>query len=262
MNNELYHYGVKGMKWGVRHDRPSLGQRYSTYGRKVSNKRYDKASAKIEERRKKRSEENYLRNTRYGKRLDRKSNERYDREQQKIEKRRANRNQEFDEFDKARNKIYSKAKSFDKKKALKIGAVAIGGILAAGSVAYLAKSGALSSVAKNGANVARRIFLKNKKTSAKVLTPHDYAWAHSKSSGIEVLSNKPASHNTFEPKVIKGTLDKGKKTVFKIANSSGSKSTSYNWEKLAKNNKDLLDKTLNFNMVNYTLDELRKLDLW
>lgn len=328
----LLHYGVKGMKWGVRHDKPSLGQRYSNYGRRVSNKRYDKELAKIEERRKRRSEENFLRNTKYGKHVDRKSNERYDKKQQQIENRRANRNREFDEFGKALTKISNK------KKALKIGAIAIGGILAAGSVAYLAKSGALSAVAKKGANVARGIFLKNNKVSAKVLTPHDYAWTHSKSPGVEILSNKPTSHNTFKPKsfgygkpidknstkkiavenrkitsnktkningttvkekigqvnesyknfkpgprvltssiksknptklesdifnpkVLKGTLNDGKKTVNKIVNSSGSKTTS-DWEKLAKNNKDLLDKTLNFNMGNYTLDELRKLDLW
>lgn len=28
--NELYHHGVKGMKWGVRHDRPSKGNTHTS----------------------------------------------------------------------------------------------------------------------------------------------------------------------------------------------------------------------------------------
>lgn len=32
--NELYHYGVKGMKWGVRHDRTSSSGRKKTTGKR------------------------------------------------------------------------------------------------------------------------------------------------------------------------------------------------------------------------------------
>ena len=38
-NPELYHYGVKGMKWGVRHDPERVGRRRVNAGKKAANKR-------------------------------------------------------------------------------------------------------------------------------------------------------------------------------------------------------------------------------
>lgn len=109
------HYGVKGMKWGVRHDKPSLGRRYSNWGRSVSNKRYDRASSNIEKRRQKRLNENFLRNTRYGKAVDRISNKNYDKAQKRVEERRTRKNQEFDSFDRGLDKIDNKKNSIRSK---------------------------------------------------------------------------------------------------------------------------------------------------
>ena len=36
MNNELMHYGVPGMKWGVRHDKPSSGRSSYTKAKRAS----------------------------------------------------------------------------------------------------------------------------------------------------------------------------------------------------------------------------------
>lgn len=88
------------MKWGVRHDKQSIGQRYSTWARGVANKNYDKASARIEKRRQKRANENFLRNTKYGKWVDTISNKHYDKQQKSISERRTRKNKDFDDFDK------------------------------------------------------------------------------------------------------------------------------------------------------------------
>ena len=42
MNNELYHYGVKGMKWGVRHDPERQGIRDAKKNYKKANRQYGK----------------------------------------------------------------------------------------------------------------------------------------------------------------------------------------------------------------------------
>lgn len=107
----LMHHGVKGMKWGVRHDKPSIGKRYSNWSRNTANKRYNKESEKIEKRRQKRSDENFLRNTKYGQKVDKISNKNYDKAQRKIEERRARSMQEHDEFDRAIDKISKTKKS-------------------------------------------------------------------------------------------------------------------------------------------------------
>ena len=51
-SDELYHHGVKGMKWGVRHDKPTTGKRRSNgyhgryYQKAVKQSKYIYASAK------------------------------------------------------------------------------------------------------------------------------------------------------------------------------------------------------------------------
>lgn len=121
------HYGVKGMKWGVRHDKPSVGRRYSAWGRKTSNKMYDKMASNVESRRQKNKSENWAKNSknktvsRYGNWVDRTSDKKYDKEIKKIEDRRQRKNQEFDEFDRMLDAKDKAVKTFNEKtKGLKL----------------------------------------------------------------------------------------------------------------------------------------------
>ena len=135
------HHGVKGMKWGVRHDQPSVGRRYSNWGKKTSNKMYDKMSSNVEARRQRNKQENWAKNSknktvaRYGNWVDRTSDKVYDKKIQKIEDRRQRKMQEFEEFDKAldaKDKVAKKFKlSSEQKKMAKriaIGAAVVAGV--------------------------------------------------------------------------------------------------------------------------------------
>lgn len=126
-NDYLMHYGVKGMKWGVRHDQPSVGRRYSNWGKKTSNKMYDKMSSNVEARRQRNKQENWAKNSknktvaRYGNWVDRTSDKVYDKKIQKIEDRRQRKMQEFGEFDKMLDAKDKAVKAFNEKaKGLKL----------------------------------------------------------------------------------------------------------------------------------------------
>ncbi len=43
MTDELYHFGVKGMKWGVRHDKKSSGSSRSGKTKRVSSEEYTRS---------------------------------------------------------------------------------------------------------------------------------------------------------------------------------------------------------------------------
>lgn len=43
MTDELYHFGVKGMKWGVRHDRKSSGSSRSKKNKRVASEDYTRS---------------------------------------------------------------------------------------------------------------------------------------------------------------------------------------------------------------------------
>ena len=113
----LDHHGVKGMKWGVRKDKPSLSSRYSKWGRAVSNKSYDKMASRVEARRAKKMQEvdsSPFKNTRYGKWVKKVSNKSYDRERVDIEARRSKKMSEFDAFDKLTSThVSAKQKRYD-----------------------------------------------------------------------------------------------------------------------------------------------------
>ena len=129
------------MKWGVRHDKPSIGRRYSAWGKNTSNKMYDKMASNVEARRQKNKNENWAKNSknktvaRYGNWVDRTSDKKYNKEIKKIEDRRQRKMQEFEEFDKAldaKDKVAKKFKlSSEQKKIAKkiaIGAAVVAGV--------------------------------------------------------------------------------------------------------------------------------------
>ena len=48
MNNELYHHGIKGMKWGVRKDRQTASQQRIAKNTRYRNKLANRASRKVD----------------------------------------------------------------------------------------------------------------------------------------------------------------------------------------------------------------------
>lgn len=130
-NNYLIHHGVKGMKWGVRHDKPSLGTRYRNWGVNKANKSYDKKISKVNSRREKARKENWLIGTKYGNAVNRENDKRYDKKISKIEQRRARKIEEFKISQKEDNKQIKKSGLTDKQKQT-LKKVALGAAIVAG----------------------------------------------------------------------------------------------------------------------------------
>lgn len=140
-SDELYHHGIKGMKWGVRKERESLGRKYRRFASKKVNQYYDKKETQLKERRRRASNEvnnSIIPSKRYNNWVAKKNKERYDKKAKQLK---SNREWRLDKINNSRPSVKEGMKSIGKdvgnfikthKKQIAMAGVAVGTVAAVG----------------------------------------------------------------------------------------------------------------------------------